>query len=522
MSRIQPTEALNEQAELDSSQGHDTAGLLSRRALWAGAASSLAAGSSFAQGPLSPQLGVTRRRRDDLYYLVNRGSFGFTPELYAEAEQRGYDGWLDWQLNPESVPDVDVDLILAGYPTLTMSCAELFNGYGPNGTIGDLFEVTRALTNARIERAVKSKRQLFERVVDFWADHINVPHDDGVLRVFRTVYDREVIREHALGFFPDMLMASAKSAGMLSYLNGVENVVGAPNENYAREVMELHTLGVGGGYNENDILELARCFTGWSMSSYASPLFGEFRFRPMDHDFDSKSVMGQQIPAGGGVSDGEFMIDYLALHPTTAEYVSRELATFLLDYDPPQALVDEAKAVFLATGGHMKEVVRVVLDKKWIDVVDPWNTPKLRRPMHFACSVLRTPGLVISSFGGITTSLEVMGHYPFRWPAPDGYPDDLDTWGNAVLPRWDFAFRVFLGAMPGVLAPAGQLFGALGSPNAQELTASIAALLAGGNVDADELRTIDEFVQSGAATSDVDVMRNALALVASCPSYQYL
>jgi len=493
-----------------------------RRALYAGVACALGSGLGFAQGPLPPQAALTRKRRDDLYYLVNRSTFGYTPETYSEARLRGYDGWLDWQLNPEAIADTDVDMILAGYPTLDMSCAELLAGYGPSGTLGEGYEVPRNLTDARIHRAVKSNRHLLERVVEFWADHINVPHDFASLRLLRTVYDREVIREHALGYFPDILMASAKSAAMLTYLNGNENVTGAPNENYAREVMELHTLGVDGGYNENDIQELARCFTGWTMYGFDHPQFGEFRFAASNHDYGAKTVLGQQIPAGGGVSDGEFMLNYLALHPATAEYVSRELATFLLDYDPPQALVDEAKAVFLSTGGHMGDVVRVVLDKKWIPVVDPWNTPKLRRPMHYVCSILRMPGLTITNLNGARQALEALGHYPFKWPAPDGYPDDLELWGNAVLPRWEFSFRVFGGTMPGVLAPTGQLFNALGGPDLTTLTFRIADLLAGGNLDPAELRVVDDFVQSGVAGTGELVMRNALALVASCPSYQYL
>jgi len=497
-------------------------GAVGRRALFTGLAAAFASSRARAQGPLPPQVEAERVRRDDLYYLVNRGSFGYTPELYAEAVNRGYAGWLDWQLNPSTISDTNVDVILSGYPTLTMTCAELFAGYGPNGNLGQNFDVSRALIFARLQRAVKSTRQLYERVVDFWGDHFNVPQNENGLRLFRTVYDREVIREHALGYFPDMLMASAKSAAMLLYLNGNENVAGAPNENYAREVMELHTLGVDGGYNENDIRELARCFTGWTFYPQSSSLFGEFRFNAINHDFGSKVVLDQVIPSGGGVSDAESMLNYLALHPTTAEYVSRELAVFLLDYDPPQALVDEAKAVFLSTGGHIKEVVRSILDEKWIPTVDPWNTPKLSRPMHYVCSVLRTPGLAMVSLNGVTASLSILGHTPFDWTAPDGYPDDVDAWGSAVLPRWDFAFRVFYGSMPGVLAPPGALFGALGNPTGDELVGRIGELLAGGNLAPSELRVVDEFIQSGVAGAGVDAMRNALALVACCPSYQYL
>jgi hypothetical protein len=500
----------------------EVAGRWTRRGLLTGFAGAVGSSAAVAQGPLPPQGAVSRARRDDLYYLVNRGSFGYTPELYAEAQVRGYDGWLDWQLNPDQIADMDMDGILAGYTTLNMSRFELFHGYGPNGNLGQNFEVSRNLVEARLQRAVKSNRQLHERMVDFWADHLNVPHGQGGQRLFRTVYDRLVIREHALGSFPEMLMASAKSACMLIYLNGVDNEVGAPNENYAREVMELHTLGVNGGYNENDIQELARCFTGWTIWDNSSANLGEFRFKPWLHDNGSKVVLGQTVPAGGGVTDGEFMLNYLALHPSTAEYISRELATYLLDHNPPQALVDEAKAMYLATAGDMKEVVRVILGQNWISSVDPWSTPKLRRPMHFVSNVLRTPGVTMLNPDGATTALEVMGQYPFAWPAPDGYPNDLDTWGTGVLPRWEFAFRVFMGTMPGVMAPTGELFQALGGPGISDLTERAAELLAGGNLDRAELSDVDAFVQSGVAMTGEATMRNTLALVASCPSYQYI
>ncbi len=487
-----------------------------------GLTGALGARAAAAQAPGG--LGSARDdRRDAIFYLVNHASFGYTPQIYAEAEQLGYDAWLDRQLNPALIPDPEIDQLLASYPTLTMSHAELWEGYGPGGNIGDEQDVASVLIGVRIMRAVLSRRHLLERVVDFWADHVNVPHNDNLLKLARTVYDRRVIREHALGMFPDLLMASAKSASMLHYLNGRENVAGAPNENYAREVMELHTLGVDGGYNENDIVELARCFTGWDLYPPDHPLAGEFRFVPQHHDFGAKTVLGQNIPAGGGVSDGEFMLNYLALHPTTARYVSRELATYLLDYEPPQALVDAAAATFLSTGGDMREVVRTILDEQWIDEVDPWGAePKLRRPMHFVCNVLRTPGLTLTDPQGVANHLERLGHFPFLWPAPDGYPDDAETWGSAVLPRWDFAFHAFGDALPGVSAPAAALYNALGQPTTENLVERAAELLAAGNLVAGELAEVEVFLRSGAAGKGELAMRAVLALVAALPSYQYL
>ena len=493
-----------------------------RRALFTAMAGIFASSQARGQAQAGPQAPVDRVRRDNLYYLVNRASFGFTPALYAEAVQRGYEGWLDWQLNPASISDTETEQALTAFPSVSLSAAQLYATYGPGGAAGDPQDIARDLRGARVVRAVKSERQLFERVVEFWGDHLNVPQTDSPLQLFRTVYDSEVIRQHALGYFSDLLMASAKSAAMLIYLNGNENVAGAPNENYAREVMELHTLGVDGGYNENDIYELARCFTGWTLYPPTSSQIGGFYFNPSLHDNGSKVVMGQSIPAGGGLSDGEGILLFLASHPNTAAYVTKKLATHLLDYDPPQALLDEAASVFLATGGHIKEVVRVILSERWIDVVDPWNTPKISRPLHYVSSLLRTPGVELSSPVGVLNSLLVMGHLPFGWEAPDGYPDSADAWGTSVLPRWDFAYRVFGGLVPGVTASAGALYAALGSPGLSNLTERASELLANKNLEPSELRLVEEFVQSGVASGGEELLRSTLTLIASCPSYQYL
>jgi len=493
-----------------------------RRALFTAMAGIFASSQAKGQVQVGPQTPVDRVRRDNLYYLVNRASFGFTPALYSEAVQRGYEGWLDWQLNPENISDTEAEQALSAFPSVSLSAAQLYAAYGPGGAAGDPQDVVRDLRGARVVRAVRSERQLFERVVEFWGDHLNVPPADGPLQFFRTVYDSEVIRQHALGYFPDLLMASAKSAAMLIYLNGNENVAGAPNENYAREVMELHTLGVDGGYNENDIYELARCFTGWTLYPPTSSQIGDFYFNPSLHDNGSKVVMGQPIPTGGGLGDGEDMLLFLASHPSTAAYVTKKLATHLLDYDPPQALLDEAASVFLATGGHIKEVVRVILSGRWIDVVDPWNTPKISRPLHFVSSLLRTPGVELTSPIGVLNSLFVMGHLPFGWEAPDGYPDSADAWGTSVLPRWDFAYRVFGGLVPGVSASAGALYAALGSPGLSNLTERASWLLANRNLKPSEVQLVEDFVQSGVASGGEELLRSTLALIASCPSYQYL
>ena len=208
------------------------------------------------QSPFGPQSERRRSRRDPAYHLLNRATWGFTQADLTEFEQRGYAGWLSWQLDPDQIDDTVCDLMLAQYTTLQLTAHEIAMGYFGTGSgpLGTHWGMAQELRNARLTRAIHSKRQLFERVIEFWTDHFNVTQDIGSwARAFRTVADRDVFRQHALGNFRDLLMANAKSAEMLRYLDNVSNEAGAPNENYARELVELHTIGVDGGYNENDV-----------------------------------------------------------------------------------------------------------------------------------------------------------------------------------------------------------------------------------------------------------------------------
>ena len=211
--------------------------------------------------------------------------------------------------------------------------------------------VARDLAEAKVLRAVYSERQLEEVLDDFWFNHFNVFFDKGADRYLVTAYERDAIRPHVLGKFRDLLEATAKSPAMLFYLDNWQSVgPDAPqprqarqarrglNENYGRELMELHTLGVNGGYTQKDVTEVARCFTGWTI--YRPQMGGGFFFNARLHDNGEKVVLGVTIPAGGGMADGEKVLDILAHHPSTAHFISRELAQRFVADDPPEALVD--------------------------------------------------------------------------------------------------------------------------------------------------------------------------------------
>ena len=283
---------------------------------------------------------------------------------------------------------------------------------------------------AKLVRAVDSERQLQEVLVDFWGNHFNIDVKKGPDRVYKIVDDRDVIRPHIWGRFRDLLEASAKSPAMLHYLDNASNTVmrdvspmeaamktqfqqkvlgqpapppsdpsmtamtagqpakpqktGGINENYAREIMELHTLGVDGGYTQQDVQEVARCFTGWTINR----LTGQFVFSAIKHDNGSKVVLGHQIPAGGGMKDGETVLDILCASPACAHLIAKELCIRFVSDDPSPALVDRIAGVFTQTGGDLRQVTEAILTSP--EFLSPANyNNKIKSPLEFAVSAVR-------------------------------------------------------------------------------------------------------------------------------------
>jgi uncharacterized protein (DUF1800 family) len=278
------------------------------------------------------------------------------------------------------------------------------------------------LEQAKLVRAVDSQRQLQEVLVDFWGNHFNIDVKKGPERVLKIVDDRDVIRPHIWGSFRDLLEASAKSPAMLFYLDNATNTVartvtareqmvterirdqmmqngngalappvpavgdkkGGINENYAREIMELHTLGVDGGYTQQDVQEVARCFTGWSIDR----LTGEFAFHPRQHDNGSKVVLGHEIPAGGGMQDGETVLDILCASPATAHHIALEMCQRFVSDAPPEALVSRIAGVFTQSGGNLRQVTEAILTSP--EFLSPSNyNNKIKSPLEFAVSAVR-------------------------------------------------------------------------------------------------------------------------------------
>ena len=231
------------------------------------------------------------------------------------------------------------------------------------------------LLDSKMLRAVESTRQLAEELDDFWFNHFNVFYDKGADRFLIPQYEREAIRPHVLGQFRDLLEATAKSPAMLFFLDNFESVrpdldannknrkvKRGLNENYGRELMELHTLGVNGGYTQKDVTEVARCFTGWTIREPRKG--GGFFYNDKLHDKGEKIVLGHVIAAGGGIEDGEQVLDILAQHPSTAHFISKELAQRFVADNPPESLVNKMAQTFLSTNGSIREVMKTMLNSK--------------------------------------------------------------------------------------------------------------------------------------------------------------
>jgi uncharacterized protein (DUF1800 family) len=362
--------------------------------------------------------------------LVRRATMGLNSAETTVARSIGYQGWLQRQLNYTRLDDRAVETRVAAlWPLLAQTPEQLF---AANATT-----VRAQLQEATLYRAIVSPRQLYERMVEFWSDHFNIQ----ILKVgyLKVLDDRDVIRRHAMGNFRDLVHASARSAAMLVYLDQNISRVGRPNENYARELMELHTVGVDGGYTQSDVSELARVLTGWTTAGR-----GGFNFDPTGHDWGQKVVMGMTIPAGSpavgaaGVREGEQVIDMLVDHPATARFISTKLLRWLLTPEPSEAQVTTVASAFRASRGDIRTVVRAVLNEGWL-----MQAPlKYKRPFHFMASALRGVDARITSMAAMNTQLNTVGQPLFLWETPDGYPDQLEYWAGNILPRWNLASNV--------------------------------------------------------------------------------
>jgi uncharacterized protein (DUF1800 family) len=447
-----------------------------------------------------------------LRFLFDRITYGFNAAMWQRAQTLGYAAFLEEQLHPEWIADPRVDAALTHFPSVSMTSKQLYDQYY---AAGQGYTPPAELRALAILRASLSEHQLHERMVEFWNDHFSIDHSDSQELVLKTAEDRDVVRAHALGNFQDLLIGSARSAAMAFYLGNYRNTAASPNENYGRELMELHTLGVG-NYTENDVREVARCFTGWSFLQHSDPNYGDFVFDPASHDSGAKTVLGQSIAAGGGVQDGERVLRILAMHPATAQFIALKLCRWFISYTPPQPLVDRVANAYLRTRGDIKAMIRTIFDPISIALVPQDRLPKLKRPFHLVCSIFRALDANLAQPAQLTNELVKMGHQPYVWPTPKGYPDSTEAWGSGLLTRWTFASALFSNSISGVSIAAGPIFA---NVPRDQLAAAASQRLTGGSLARTDVAEIQTYVDAFPVITDA-LEREVLALAAASPSFQ--
>jgi uncharacterized protein (DUF1800 family) len=380
-------------------------------------------------GPARSTLMTAAAYDSALSKLVRRITNGVTPDEMTLARKLGFQGYLNYHLNASRIDDGAVQTYVAtNFPYALQDSAQLY--------LLDANLVQQQFVNATLYRGAFSRRQLYERMAEFFSDHFNIEYAN--VQYMKVPDERNVPRAYAFGKFPDMVRASAHSPAMLEYLDNTRNRRNNVNQNYARELMELHTVGVDGGYTQEDVAELSRCLTGWTIASRGVA----FNFDPGGHDWGQKVVMGQVIPAQPtnsgqlGKRDGDKMIDYLVAHPNTARYLSTKMLRWLLRYDPTAEQVQAVASVYTSTQGDIPSMIRAILTPENL-VAAP---AKYRRPYTFVLAAMRATNPTILRLQNVTgTWLRTVGQSLFAWGPPDGYPDTAEYWSGGALPRWNFA-----------------------------------------------------------------------------------
>jgi uncharacterized protein (DUF1800 family) len=353
--------------------------------------------------------------------------------------------------------------------------------------------VHQELVDNKLFRALYSNRQLEEVLVDFWLNHFNVFNGKAQERQLITSFERDAIRPNVLGHFRDLLLATARHPAMLLYLDNWQSQTprddirpplgpnGTPlprpglNENYGRELLELHTLGVDGGYTQDDVMAVARAFTGWTI--YDITRYAEFQFNPANHDRKQKIVLGRTLPAGRGEQDGLDVIDLLARHPSTAKFISKKLAQRFVADAPPAALVDRMAATFMKTDGDIRAVLQTMFASPEFFSDGAWRA-KFKSPLEIVVSAARALNADVTDTFVLAQRIADLGQPLYGKVEPTGYPNTGESWANSagLLGRIDFAAALTGGQIPGArvdvsrfnfktpAAVAGDLLGTAPSP----------------------------------------------------------
>ncbi|MEO1696315.1 MAG: DUF1800 family protein [Planctomycetota bacterium] len=478
-----------------------------------------------------------------LVRLVNRVCGGFQLEQYHAAVNAGsHQAYLDQQLAYTPSGDAALQATLQQWPVL-----DQLNGItsSPPADIPTLAALNhqplnwaRFLQSQTMVRRICTAGPLFERMVELWSDHLNISAFDKAIGLLKAVEDRDAIRAHALGDFGAMLHANALSAAMLIYLDNWTNSKPTYQENYARELLELHTLGVNNGYTENDIKAVAACFAGhtFDFGTLGASYNGSF------HD-DAPSYLlltssGTSIPVpSGGIGQATTVLDGLIVHPNTKEYVAGKLTRWLVGYEPSSTALGDVLGAW-GTTGDIQAMTNAALSPQTIADVEQSGVLKLKRPSELAVNLLRALGATLSgpTMGdpvlALVDELTELGNAPHAWSPPNGYPDSEGAWSAGVLGRWRLVRKLMFNELTGITIDSADLLAPLlplWPGQVSEMPRQISRVLTGDTLTTSEMTVVQIFFDQltpvaltpGSGYTPDDLVRDTYALVASAPSYQY-
>ncbi len=477
-------------------------------------------------------------------HVLSRLTYGPRPGDVETVRAQGLGTFVERQLHPERIPDPKTEEMLKTLETHGLSTERLLAGYalpreakkeaqrlraemGENASEEDerkarrdfmrryapLLEgsprqVVSELGEAKVLRAVYGERQLDEVLVDFWLNHFNVYAQKGPVKFFVAEYERHVLRPHAWGRFEDLLLATAESPAMLFYL---DNWLSAGphasargkrsrglNENYAREIMELHTLGVDGGYSQKDVTEVARCFTGWTIRGLRQ---GEprFAFDARLHDGGDKLVLGTVIRSSGQ-DEGRKVIHLLATHRKAARFIATKLVRRLVADDPPALLVDRAANVFRRTDGDIRAVVTAIVTAP--EFLGPqYRAAKVKTPLELVVSAVRASGATVVDAGDLARRIGEMGMPLYQQQPPTGYKDTAEAWvsTSGLLARLNFALDLASGRVAGVILEPSRLAPETGGT----LTSTLTGRFVPGGLSVSTRETLEREAASGLSPARV-------------------
>ncbi len=522
---------------------------------------------------LLPPGGVTCPAADSAsaLHLLDRFAFGPRPGDVAHVEAVGIRGWLAEQLDPRRLRDTAGERALAPYAEALRNPADLYADYAPPPPAErrDSMAMKRTMMEGRalgakvvmsaLARHIASDRQLLEVMTAFWTNHFNIFMGKDADRWLTADFVEHAIRPRALGRFEDLLVATATHPAMLVYLDNAQSVApgarplpaGRPaitfrrpggfapmfappqirpaaaaaraptgiNENYARELMELHTLGVDGGYTQQDVIEVARIFTGWGVTRPRPMGVGHFgfEFHAWAHDYGSKTVMGVEFPAGHGMDEGRRLLRILAASPATARHISDELCARFVADTPPDGCVDAAVAAWQRTNGDIRAVLVAIAASP--DFWAPENrAAKFKTPLEFLASAVRALGGEPDTTTRLAGAESVLGEPLFQHVQPNGYPDAAAEWLNsgAILSRMNVALALAAGRLPGVAVDLDAVCPATTDYDA--LVRSVDATVLGGQGSDHTLQVIRAQVDS--LRNPVAARATAVGLALGSPDFQ--